>query len=100
MYQAGQLATVQRWYAAIGDTNIERYPPLAVLRCWETALTGDTAGAQRWAAFVDAVSFEDVPLDGSASFGSARAMLRAGLCASGPEQMLADAAFAVAQEPA
>ena len=27
-------------------------------------------------------------------------MLRAGLCASGPEQMLADAAFAVAQEPA
>ena len=50
------------------DTNSERYPPLAVQRCWETALTGDTAGAQRWAAVVDgAASSEDAPLDGSAS---------------------------------
>ena len=30
-YMAGQLSTVQRWYRSIGDANIERYPPLAVL---------------------------------------------------------------------
>ena len=99
-YMAGQLSTVQRWYRAIGDVNIERYPPLAVLRCWESVLTGDTAGALRWVAVVDAASFDLAPADGSASFDSARAMLRAGMCAAGPEPMLADATFAVAQEPA
>jgi LuxR family transcriptional regulator, maltose regulon positive regulatory protein len=100
MYQGGQLPTVQRWFRAIGDANIERYPPLAVLMCWAAMLTGDAAGAQRWAAFVETASFEGVPLDGSASFESARAMARAATCAKGPEQMLADAVFAAAQEPA
>jgi len=97
-FMTGQLATVQRWYRAIGDVNIERYPPLAVLRCWETVLTGDVAEGPRWAAVVDAASFDGVPGDGSASFDSARAMLRAGMCADGPEAMMADAAFSVAQE--
>jgi len=99
-FMAGQLSTVQRWYREIGDVNIERHPPLAVLRCWEKVLTGDTAEAARWAAVVDAASFDGVPGDGSASFDSARAMLRAGMCAAGPEAMMADATFAVAQEPA
>jgi LuxR family transcriptional regulator, maltose regulon positive regulatory protein len=98
-YQAGQMSTLQRWYRAIGDANIERYPPLAVLRCWEAVLTGQTAEAQRWAAIADAASFDRVPADGSASFASARAMLRAVMCAAGPEQAVADASFAVAQEP-
>ena len=48
-YNAGRSSTVRRWYRAIGDDNIERYPPLAVLRCWEVALTGDTAQEARWA---------------------------------------------------
>ena len=99
-YVAGQLSTVQRWYRTIGDVNIARYPPLAVLRCWEGVLTGDTAKAETWAAVVDAVSFDGEPATGAASFDSARALLRAGLCASGPEQMMADAAFSLAQEPA
>jgi len=98
-YTAGQLSTVQRWYQAIGDVNIARYPPLAVLRCWEGVLTGDTAKAELWAAVVDAMSFDGEPATGAASFDSARALLRAGLCASGPEQMMADAAFSLAQEP-
>jgi len=99
-YYAGQLPSVQRWLRAIGDANIERYPPLAVLMGWIAILTGDTARAERWAAFADAAFFDGVPTDGSASFESARAMLRAVLCSSGPEQMMAAAAFAVAQEPA
>src|SRR5262249_14291550 len=97
---AGQMSTAQRWYRAIGDANIRRYPPLAVLRCWAAVLTGDTAGAQRWAGFLAAASCEGAPSDGSASFDSGRAMVRAAMCASGPEPMMADAAFAVAQEPA
>jgi LuxR family transcriptional regulator, maltose regulon positive regulatory protein len=99
-YNTGQFSTVQRWYRVIGDTNIERFPPLAVLRCWEVVLTGDTAQEGRWAAVLDASSFDGPSLDGSASFDSARAMVRSAMCASGPEAMMADAAFAVAQEPA
>jgi LuxR family maltose regulon positive regulatory protein len=99
-YNAGHLSTVQRWFSVIGDADIERYPPLAVLAGWVSVLTGDTAGALRWAALVNAASFDLTPGDGSASFDSARAMLRAVMCASGPEPMMADATFAVAQEPA
>jgi LuxR family maltose regulon positive regulatory protein len=99
-YNAGQMSTVQRWYRVIGDANIERFPPLAVLRCWEVVLTGDTAQEARWTAILDASSFDGAPLDGTASFESARAMVRSAMCADGPEAMMADAAFAVAQEPA
>ena len=96
----GQLPTLRRWLRTIGDANIERYPPLAVMAGWVGVLSGDTAQAERWVAFVDAASSDGVPLDGSSSFESARAMLQAGMCAAGPEQMLADATFAVAHEPA
>ncbi len=99
-YMAGQMSTVQRWYRAVGDANIARYPPLAVLRCWESVLTGDATRALGWAAVVEGASFDGVPADGTASFDSARAMLRAAMCASGPEPMMADATFAVAQESA
>ncbi|TCN31677.1 LuxR family maltose regulon positive regulatory protein [Kribbella orskensis] len=98
-YNAGQMSTVQRWLSALGDSAVEGYPPLAVLAGWATALTGQTAAAERWMARVDAASFDQVPVDGTASFDSARAMLRAVMCASGPEQMMVDADAAVAQEP-
>ena len=98
-YQAGQLSTVQRWLSALGDSAIKEYPPLAVLAGYIAVFTGQTAEAQRWAAIVDAASFDLVPADGTASFDSARAMFRAVMCAAGPEQMMTDASFAVAQEP-
>ena len=98
-YQAGHLSTVQRWLSALGDSAIEEYPPLAVLAGYIAVFTGQTAQAQRWAAIVEAASFDLVPADGTASFDSARAMFRAVLCAAGPEQMMTDASFAVAQEP-
>ena len=97
-YQAGKMSTVQRWLATLGDRAIEGYPPLAVLAGWVTALTGQTVEAQRWAAILDAASFDLVPVDGTASFHSSRAMLRAVMCAAGPKQMMTDAALAVAQE--
>jgi LuxR family transcriptional regulator, maltose regulon positive regulatory protein len=98
-FETGQISTIQRWLSTLGDAAIEEYPPLAVLAGWITMYIGPTAAAQRWAAFVDAASFDHVPLDGSASFDSARAMLRAMTCPAGPDQMLADASLAVAQEP-
>jgi LuxR family maltose regulon positive regulatory protein len=98
-YEAGHISTVQRWLAALGDPAIEGYPPLAVLAGWIAALTGQTVEAQRWAAVLDAASFDLVPLDGSASFVSARAMLRTIMCPAGPEQAMIDASLAFAHEP-
>lgn len=98
-YNAGRMSTLQRWLNVLGDDAVEAYPPLAVLAGWVSALTGDTIGAEHWAARVDTASFNGVPRDGTASFESARAMLHGVLCANGPETMLADASFAVAQEP-
>ncbi len=98
-YQAGQLTTVQRWLTALGNPAIEAYPPLAVLAGWITALTGHPHEADRWAAVLESASYDVTPDDGSASFESARSMLRAVMCVAGPERAMADATFAVAAEP-
>jgi LuxR family maltose regulon positive regulatory protein len=98
-YSAGQISTVQRWLSMIGEAGIAEFPPLAVLAGWIATLAGETTDAQRWAAIIDAASFDAVPPDGTASFESARAMLRGMMCPAGPQQMMADASFAVAQEP-
>jgi LuxR family transcriptional regulator, maltose regulon positive regulatory protein len=98
-YQAGQISTVQRWLSTVGDAAIEAYPPLAVLAGWMAALSGQTAEAQRWAAIIDAASYDLTPEDGTASFDSARAMLRSIMCPAGPQQAMTDAILAVTQEP-
>ena len=97
-YQSGQMSTVQRWFSALGEPAVEAYPPLAVLAGWVAVLTGQTAQAQRWAALLDSASYDLVPLDGTMSFDSSRAMLRALMCRAGPEQMVADADFAADSE--
>ena len=99
-YSAGQMSTVQRWLSALEEASIRAYPPLAVLAGWIAILTGRATEGERWVAIADGASFDHVPLDGSASFNSARAMLRAAICASGPEQMMAEAGVAVDEEPA
>jgi LuxR family maltose regulon positive regulatory protein len=98
-YQTGEMVTLQRWLAALGDESIETYPPLAVLSGWTAVLSGQAAEADRWSRAADAADFDGVPADGTASFASTRAMLRAAMCAGGPQQMLADAELAVAAEP-
>ncbi|WP_382303953.1 LuxR C-terminal-related transcriptional regulator [Herbiconiux sp. UC225_62] len=99
-YQAGHLQTVQRWIAALGDRAVAGYPPLAVLAGWIAVISGHPVAADRWAAAVDGLSFDEPPADGTASFASGRAMLRAMMCAHGPDQAVTDAAFGLAEEPA
>jgi LuxR family transcriptional regulator, maltose regulon positive regulatory protein len=98
-YQAGQISTVQRWLSTVGDAAIEAYPPLAVLAGWIATLSGQTAEAQRWAAIIDAASYNLTPEDGTASFDSARAMLRSVMCPAGPQRAMTDATLAVTEEP-
>ena len=98
-YQAGRISTVQRWLSTVGDEAIEAYPPLAVLAGWVATLSAQPAEAQRWAAIIDAASYDLTPEDGTASFDSARAMLRSIMCPAGPEQSLIDATVGVTEEP-
>ena len=93
------MSTVVRWLAALGDTAIESYPPLAVMATWMAVFTRPTDEADHWADIIDDTSFDQVPGDGSASFDSARAMVLAAMCRSGPQQMVTDAELAMAQEP-
>lgn len=97
-YSAGQISTVRRWMSTLGNAAIKEYPPLAVLAGWVTALLGESAEAQRWAAVVDEAPSDVTPTGGPASFDSARSMLRAMMCPLGPEQMMLDAQLATEQE--
>ncbi|WP_154796376.1 LuxR family transcriptional regulator [Occultella kanbiaonis] len=99
LFQSGRLSTVDRWLAALGPDAIAGYPPLAVLAGYVALYQGHAAEAERWGEIVDRASFEGESLDGSASFASARSMFRAVRCPDGPEQMLADAQFAIDSEP-
>ena len=99
LHNAGRLSTLQRWLATLGDEAIAAWPPLALHACLACVFTGDTVGSERWAAMVDAASFDLPPRDGYASFESAKASLRATMCENGPQSMLADATLALAEEP-
>jgi LuxR family transcriptional regulator, maltose regulon positive regulatory protein len=98
-YQAGHMSTLQRWLSTLGTEVFEDFPPLAALAGWVAVLGGQPAEADRLSAFIDNASFNLSPVDGTASFSSSRAMLRAAMCAAGPEQMMTDANFAAAEEP-
>ncbi|HEY5784447.1 MAG TPA: LuxR C-terminal-related transcriptional regulator [Microlunatus sp.] len=99
-YQSGQLATLERWLATLGRPTVQAYPPLAVLAGWIAVLTGQPAEAEWWATFVDTATFDESPVDGTASFASSRAMLHALMCRAGPDRMFTDAGDAVTHEPA
>lgn len=98
-YQSGQMETAQRWITELGDSAIASHPPLGVLAGWAAVISGHPVAADRIAASLEHVTFDQTPYDGSASFESGHAMLRSVMCAAGPERALADAEFALALEP-
>lgn len=98
-FQAGQMGTVQRWLVELGAVTVDSHPPLGVLAGWIAVMSGQAIEADRLAALLESASFASQPFDGSATFESSRAMLRALMCASGPERAAADAEFALAEEP-
>jgi LuxR family maltose regulon positive regulatory protein len=99
-YQAGQMSTLHRWFRKLGERAITDYPPLAILAGYVPVLSGQAVEADRWAATIETLDWDLVPLDGTASFDSARAVFRGIMCASGPSRMLADSGAGVLAEPA
>lgn len=99
MYRSGELSTLKGWLARLGEPAIAAHPPLGILSAWVAASSGQAAEATRWQEPLDSVTFDAPMMDGTASFASSRAMLRAAMCSRGPDQMAADAVFALASEP-
>ncbi|UYO97639.1 hypothetical protein OED01_02590 [Microbacterium sp. M28] len=99
MYQRGEVSTVKRWLAELGDDVVRNHPPLIVSMAWTGILLGDVAAGERWSIILEA--FDDAVLsdEDRVLFASARAMIRAALCERGHERVLQEAAFAMAHEP-
>ena len=97
---SGRLRATDRWVRQFNEDEVQRYPWLAVLAGWNCAFTGRPVEAARWADVAERSSYDGPTPDGSASFASARAQLRAAMCARGASAMMDDAEFAVSQEPA
>jgi LuxR family transcriptional regulator, maltose regulon positive regulatory protein len=95
----GHATILERWLESFEDADFGRDAPLAVLAGWIHLLNGQPAAADRMADIAERSSYAGDPGDGTASFESGRAMLRAVMSRHGPRDMLANAELAVRQEP-
>jgi LuxR family maltose regulon positive regulatory protein len=95
-HRQGRVTTIQRWYRWLEDQGeIEGHPMAAVLAALFCALTGQPAGAERWADVVDRWQYGDPARPDDPSTEAWAALLRTFLCRQGAEQMRADADEAV-----
>ncbi len=95
-HRQGRITTIQRWYRWLEDQGeIEGHPMAAVLAALFCALTGQPAGAGRWADVVDRWQYGDPARPGDPPAEAWAAVLRAFLCRRGAGQMRADADEAV-----
>ena len=98
LHWSGHRATIRAWARRLGPDVLEAHPWLAVLAAWEEIAAGDVAGTIRFADVAERGQFEGRPPDGTASFESGRAMLRAGMVRLGADDALANATWAVELE--
>ena len=91
-YLQGRRATTQRWFTWLdGHGGIEAHPMMAVQAAIIFALTSRPAEAERWAGAVDRWQYGDPARPDDPATEAMAALLRAGLCRRGVEQMRADA---------
>ena len=97
-FYGGHAATLDGWLRHFDDAVFERHPPLAVIAGWIHLLNGRPNETDHMADIAERSTFAGSPADGSASFESSRAMLRAVMARHGPEDVLANAELAASQE--
>jgi LuxR family transcriptional regulator, maltose regulon positive regulatory protein len=97
---SGRRATTRAWFRRFGDDALRERPWLAILAAWEALGAGDVASSERLADIAELGTFDGRPPDGTASFESGRAMLRASMCRAGADDALANANLAVDLERA
>jgi LuxR family maltose regulon positive regulatory protein len=98
-FYGGRSATVDHWIQSFESQTLEHHPPLAVIAGWMHLLNGRAEDADRMADIAERSIVSGPPGDGSASFESQRAMLRAIMARRGPLDMLDNARLSVTQEP-
>lgn len=98
-YQDGRVAVLGRWMSALGEEIVDGFPPLLILRTWMAILLGHVAHAERLAARLEKLDWIDGSAEDRLMLDSSRAMIRAAMCAQGPEAAAADASFALESEP-
>jgi LuxR family transcriptional regulator, maltose regulon positive regulatory protein len=91
--------TMDGWLNALDPSAFRQYPPVAVAAAWRHLLGGRPEAAEQLADLADHADFDEPPPDGSSSFESQRARLRAVMGREGPRAVLADALLAAAAEP-
>jgi LuxR family transcriptional regulator, maltose regulon positive regulatory protein len=96
---SGRRATTRAWLRRFSDDALQQRPWLAVLGAVEESGIGDLPAAERLADIVEHATFQGRPDDGTASFESGRAILRALMCRTGIADVLTNASRAVELEP-
>ena len=91
-YREGRAATVLRWLARVSQSALAWDPELALVGALTSALEGDAAAVARWSA---AASLKSPPSPTERPNGLDRSLVRAFICASGPEAMLGDTVLAL-----
>ena len=97
-YYGGHADRLGRWLRSLDVGVFEQRPSLAIAAAWLEALTGNPGSADRMADLGERSTFTGTPADGTASFESSRAMLRAAIARNGPDDILENATFAAAAE--
>ena len=93
-HYAGHGDQVVRWLQNFDVPVFMRHPSLAVVAASIHALNGSPEAADRMADIAERSTGTQEALDGSASFESSRALVRAAMVRHGPDEMLADAILA------
>ncbi|WP_194763484.1 helix-turn-helix transcriptional regulator [Microbacterium sp. UFMG61] len=99
MFQRGEVSTLDRWRNTLGDAVVHSCPPMAVMSAWKSAMFGESPRAENDAAALERIDSTLLTQPMRASFEAGRALVRASLCANGPEDMLRNTEFAVQQAP-
>jgi len=99
-YLLGHGDRLTRWFQAFDHEAFTRRPTFAVGAAMVYALSGRPDEADRMADIVERSTFDGVPANGSASFESARSMLRATMVRHGATDAFRNAAAAVEAEVA
>ena len=98
-YVSGRVTTVDRWLTLLDDSDVARYPALAVTGTWVHVLRGRPEAAERWALAVERAS-EEHPMPDGGSLESWAATVRALVARDGVAQMELDAELALRLLPA
>jgi LuxR family maltose regulon positive regulatory protein len=96
---SGWLETLRGWIDRLPTDAMLAYPPILVASAWIMAFSGDVKATHRFSAAAREASFDGPMPDGSTSYTSAVAILRAGLGLDGMEDANEHAELAHRLEP-